>query len=478
MGDVWPRCALVAAIVLVTGACSGGGSRTAGPPASPAERAPGQTTTTTAPVVPAPARPGDGTCPTIPERATPVPDRPRYDLQVDVRPAANTVLGRVAVRFTPDVATDRLVFRLWPNGPRTARAGARLDVRAVTVGGRAVPTAQENPTTLVVRPQAALVANRPVDATVDWQLTLPGPVNDRVSRSGDAIRLGSFFPILAWEPGVGWAVRPPTSGFAEASAAVTADFTATVVAPPGFDVLATGTTDGGGRWKASAVPDFAVSVGHFTTASATVNAPRPVQVTVGVHAGLADSPSVYLSRVTGALGDFASRYGPYPWPSFTMAVTPELDGGIEYPMHVLQGPGTDGPTTTHEVAHMWFYALVGSDQGRDPWLDEGLASWAESRAEGTLHDFLAKAVPTEGRGRAGEAMTFWEGRQGAYYRSVYVQPVQALAALGPPDRVDCVLRLYVAGTAYRVARPRDLIEAASAVFPGAAATLARFGIRA
>ena len=27
--------------------------------------------------------------------------------------------------------------------------------------------------------------------------------------------------------------------------------------------------------------------------------------------------------------------------------------------------------TTHEVAHQWFYSLVGNDQGRDPVLDGG-----------------------------------------------------------------------------------------------------------
>ncbi len=444
---------------------------------APAPSATSAPSTTVPPVAPGPATAGDATCPAVPERVAPAPNRPRYDLRVDVDPAANAVAGRVGVRFTPDMATDRLVFRLWPNGPRTARAGARLDVAGVTVGGRPVPTTRDDPTTLVVRPPEALVANRPVDATVEWRLTLPGPVHDRVSRSGDAIRLGSFFPILAWQPGLGWATDPPTSGFAEASTASTADFSATVNVPPGFDVLATGVPDGPGRWKAPAVPDFALSVGRFRLASATVRVPQPVTVTVGVHAGLADAPSVYLSQVTRALEDLSRRYGPYPWPSFSLAVTPELNGGIEYPMHVLQGPGTDGGTTAHEVGHMWFYALVGSNQGRDPWLDEGLASWAEARATGTLGDFVAKSLPPEGRGRAAEPMTFWEGRQGAYYRSVYVQPVKALAALGPPERVDCVLRLYVARNAYRVARPSDLVEAAGQVFPGAAATLARFGIR-
>ena len=473
------RAALLAALVVLAGACSGGGEGRvpARPTTTPPTSAPVTTTTAGVPVAPGPPAPAGAGCPAVPARATPRADRPRYDLRVDVRPADNLAVGDVTIRFTPDLDTDRLVLRLWPNAPRTAAAGARLEVGGVQVGGRAATTTLENATTLVATTGSALPAGRPVEVAVPWRLTLAGPVNDRVSRIGDAVRLGSFFPLLAWEPGVGWATEPPTGAFAEATTAPAADVTTTVTVPPGFDVLATGTPDGTGRWRATAVPDVAVSVGHFTMASATVHLPHPVQVTVGVQAGVGESPAAYLSRIGPALEDFSARYGPYPWPSYSVAVTPALSGGIEYPMHVLQGPGTGGRTTSHEVAHMWFYGLVGNNQGRDPWLDEGLATWAEARFEGTVDRMRATVVPAAGKGRLGEPMTFWDARRSVYYRSVYVQGAQALAALGDPDRVDCALRLYVARTAFRIARPGDLVEALGAVFPGAAGSLAAYGVR-
>ncbi|HVE47101.1 MAG TPA: M1 family aminopeptidase [Acidimicrobiales bacterium] len=492
----------LALAALLAGACAGDGDSdsrsSAGVTTSTTKAPPGTTATTTSPppapstttapattaappparsAAPAPAPAGAASCPAIPPRAAPRPDRPRYRLKVDVKPVGNVVEGEVAVRFVPDLPTDRLVFRLWANAPRTARAGARLDVGGVSVGGRAVDAVMETPTMLVARPGGTLAANQPLDIVVPWRLTLPGAAEDRISRSGDAIRLGSFFPILAWEPGFGWAVEPATGGFAEASAAITADFDATVSVPAGLDVLATGTSSGAGRWTASAVPDFALTVGRFTTATATVNAPQPVQVTVGVHAGIGESPAAYLSRVTRSLEDLGRRYGPYPWPSYSLTITPALSGGIEYPMHVFQGPGTMTRTTPHEVAHMWFYGLVGNNQGRDPWLDEGLASYAEARLENTLASFRSRAIPAAGRNRLGEPMTFWEPRQSVYYRSVYVQGAQALAALGDPDLVDCALRVYVARNSYRVARPADLVDAARSVFPNAADVLAGYGVR-
>lgn len=417
-----------------------------------------------------------GTCPEPPPRALPRPDRPRYQLTVDVRPAENRVHGTVSVRFTPDLPTDKLVFRLWPNGPRPASGGASLKVDDVTIDGKPAQVKGIDATTMEVRGAAELPAGRSVTAALRYQLNLPGPVEDRISKTGDAIRLGSFFPILGWEPGRGWATEPPTSGFAEASVAHTADFEATVTVPEGFDVLATGVHQGGGRWSAPAVSDFALSVGHFNMVEATANAPQPVKITVGVHETLTESPKAYLDKVVKVFEDFGQRFGPYPWPAYSLAITPNLGGGIEYPMHVMQGPRTIGRTTSHEVGHEWFFGLVVNNQGRDPWLDEGLATWAEYRYEGRTETLLSRTIPAAGRGKAGRPMAFWESRQRVYYQSVYLQGAQALAALGPPDLVDCALRTYVARNAYRVATPADLIDAIDEIFPDAAEVFARYGI--
>lgn len=466
---------LAALVVVLAAGCSGGGGDDRA--ATTTSDAAVTTTTTEAPTTTTTglgARPATDTCPAIPGQAPPDPRRPTYDMEVHVLPGLEAVEGRLSVRFRPDLPTDRLVFRLWPNGPRPSGAGGGLDAGPVTLGGTPAATSMPDPTTLVVVLGRELRPGQSIEATVPWRLTLPGPSSDRIARDGDAVRLGSFFPLLAWEPGVGWALDPATGAFAEASTAPVADFSYSVTVPEGLAVLASGTRDGD-RWTARAVRDVAVSVGRFRTAERVAHIPEPVQVTVGVDAAVAEDPEAYLDRVVASLEDFARRFGPYPWPTFSLAVTPGLRGGIEYPGHVMQGPGTLGRTTPHEVGHQWFYALVGNDQGRDPWLDEGLASWAEARFEDRLGAFVALDVPADAVGRTGEPMTYWEQHQDSYYRGVYVQGVQALAALGDPDRVDCALRLYVAAEAHDIARPADLVAALEQVFPDAAATLARFG---
>ena len=464
----------LACLLAVAASCSGEGGpseRSAPAPAAPST-APAPTTSTPAPTTVVP-----GTCPQSPERRPPAADRPRYVLRADVRPAQRLVEGSVEVRFAPDLPTDRLVFRLWPNGPRQRPQGTVLDTGVVEVDGRVAEASRPEPTQLVVALPGGLRPGQPVLARLPWTLRLPAFVRDRVSADGEAVRLGSFFPVLAWEPGRGWATDPPTTQFAEASTVPVADFDLTVTVPPGLGVLASGTPDRPGHWTANAMRDVAVAVGRFTTETAVARAPGPVTVTVGVHAGVGEAPSAYLRRSVSLLEDLARRFGPYPWPTFTVSVTPTLRSGIEYPAHVMQGPGTSGRSLAHEVGHQWFYALVGNNQARDPWLDEGLATWAEARAEGTLASYRARAVPAPVRGRLGEPMGFWDARSEQYYLGAYVQGTQALATLGPPDLVDCALRLFVAASAHGIASPGDLVRAVSPVFPDAGSRLATFGVR-
>ncbi|MBV9410036.1 MAG: hypothetical protein JO148_00455, partial [Acidimicrobiia bacterium] len=204
----------------------------------------------------------------------------------------------------------------------------------------------------------------------------------------------------------------------------------------------------------------------------------PVAVTVGAAAGTGVNPATFAAKAVDVLQTHSARFGSYAWSTYTLAITPDLTGGIEYPTFVMQGPGTIGRTTSHELGHEWFYSLVGNDQGRDPWLDEGLASYAEGRYEGTINNFKAATIPSGAAGQLGQPMTYWNGVSHSLYNSgVYVQGAKALATLGNGnyDLVDCGLRIYAARNAYRIARPADLINAMATVFPDAPQVLANFG---
>lgn len=422
-------------------------------------------------------------CP-VPERRPPDPARPRYDVAVDADPSRPTVTGSLTVVFTPDLPVDRLVLRLWPNGGRRGPGAPTLTVDALSVddvGGLRVR--RPDPTRLDVDLGRTVPAGSALTVALRFTLTVPGSADERWSRSGRSMRIGTFHPVLAWEPGIGWNTTPATTARGEAVMTPVASYRLTVRTAPDLTVLATGTQEPGTApgetvFTADAVRDVAVSIGRFRTVTASVDAggPGPVMVTVGVGEGIGESPERYRDRIVSALRDLARRYGPAPYPWYSLAVTPGLRGGIEFPGHVMQGPGSSGRTTPHEVAHQWFYGLVGNDQGRDPWIDEGLASWAEARVEGTLADFRARPLPADAAGRTGAPMRYWDTHGGSYYRGVYVQTVQVLASLGRPDDVDCALAVLVARRAHAVATTADVVAVLDERIPGAAAVLRRAGL--
>ncbi len=75
-----------------------------------------------------------------------------------------------------------------------------------------------------------------------------------------------------------------------------------------------------------------------------------------------------------ALESHSARMVPYPYPQLTE--TEGGSGGMEYPMTVFVQAYADtfrlDGVTAHEIGHEWFPMLVGSDETRYGWQDEGL----------------------------------------------------------------------------------------------------------
>ncbi len=403
-----------------------------------------------------------GTAP--PKTATPDPYRTRYEVTLRIEPSNGSVRGSVVAEIRAPGELSEIQLRAWPNAqPPPGRTRPVLTYGAVTVDGNAVtPRALPGDPTLVVLPVATRrAAGESTIVKADFSLVVPLVGPSRMTRTPNGLRLGSFLPLLDWHAGRGWSDTPGTIAPGEAMGFPAADFVVHAQVPAGYDVLATGVRDDDGAWRAEAVRDIGLAVGKFTTVTQRVEVGpgRFVVARVAVDAGVADEASVYLDRIVRALKFFSGRYGTFPWPEYTVVLAPNLRGGIEYPMITHQGPGSSGRSTPHEVAHQWFYSLVGNDQGREPWIDEGLASWAEARFEGTVRDFAAKPIPAVARGRVTAPMTFWDTHRGEYYRGVYVATVQRLAKVNAPDLVDCGLRDFVAKNAYRVATAADVVAA-------------------
>ncbi|HUR95308.1 MAG TPA: M1 family metallopeptidase [Gemmatimonadales bacterium] len=98
--------------------------------------------------------------------------------------------------------------------------------------------------------------------------------------------------------------------------------------------------------------------------------------------------------------EYFSKYlWPYPYPHMTAVDGPTSCGGMEFPMMTCIGGQWDTlgmyEVTNHEIGHMWFPMIVGSDEKRFAWMDEGLTQFDQSQA---MADFF-KGFDDEARNR-------------------------------------------------------------------------------
>ena len=83
---------------------------------------------------------------------------------------------------------------------------------------------------------------------------------------------------------------------------------------------------------------------------------------------------------------FNEHIGPYPWKQYS--VIQGGDGGMEYANLTLITGGQDYDgllgTTAHEFAHSWFQQLLGTNESKYPWMDEGFTSYISRLAQTRL----------------------------------------------------------------------------------------------
>lgn len=106
-----------------------------------------------------------------------------------------------------------------------------------------------------------------------------------------------------------------------------------------------------------------------------------------------------LDWAANAFMVYERRFGAYPFNELKVFASPVTAGGIEYPMlagvlHTLyeQEGGHFEWIVAHEVAHQWWYSMVGSDPINEAWLDEALTQYSTSLyLEDRYGDLVASA---------------------------------------------------------------------------------------
>lgn len=84
-----------------------------------------------------------------------------------------------------------------------------------------------------------------------------------------------------------------------------------------------------------------------------------------------------------SIQEYSTRWFRYPYPQISAVEGPV--SGMEYPMLAMEARGESGPdlfrVVTHEIGHSWYPMIVGSDERRHAWMDEGFVTFINTFAE-------------------------------------------------------------------------------------------------
>jgi hypothetical protein len=180
----------------------------------------------------------------------------------------------------------------------------------------------------------------------------------------------------------------------------------------------------------------------------------------------------YLSKWTGL---------PYPWPHMTSVEGGGIiGGGMEFPMMTLMGSYNQSSdeglygVTAHELAHMWVPMIVGTDERRHSWMDEGTTSFNTSPAEDDFYvdsdhsrDNAQGYLLTARMGAEGEIMRWsdYHYTPGAYGTASYDKPATMLSTLRGllgEEVFDAAYHDYIRTWAYKHPKPSDFFNHFSA----------------
>jgi len=354
-----------------------------------------------------------------------------YDIAVTLDPAAHTLAGRQVVTYVNRTAEPipNLVWHLYLNAFRSAdtvfmrESGGQLrgfpfdpaypgwiEVDAMALQRPAgpvdlLPTAVLSETLLTTPLPAPLPPGGTLTLTVGFRAQLPRAFA-RTGFAGDFHMVGQWFPKLSvYEEGRGWNAVP-----FHANSEFFADFGSydlAVTVPAGYVVGAVGVpagrednADGTAthRFHAAGVIDTAWAASpRFREARRAAGPAEVVLYYLPEHESLAPR---YLDAAVRALDAYGAWFGPYPYPRLTLVDVPDDAagaGGMEYPtlvtvgmleIRVPPGLGTDlfpELVTVHEVGHQWWQSTVATNEGAEPWLDEGLTEYASIRLLDTAY---------------------------------------------------------------------------------------------
>jgi hypothetical protein len=309
------------------------------------------------------------------------PGDPAYVTHLRTGSLGHVWTGTHKISFTNlDAAPlDTIYLRLWSNGVR----GCGHPQDSITISDLQGGTASE----MLDCTEVQVVLDTPAApgdrASLKMGLRIEVPeINDRFGFHGGLALMGTALPTLevhdeTWH-------HDPFIDFGESFYSIAGRYRVTLNTPDGLDTPTTGvvasrTTPTARRtvttYVARDVRDFEWAAGRLRR---IVGASHGTRVVVSY---LPDWWSTSRARrmlhdAEASMDTFSASFGRFPYPEMDVVLTNfSTYSGMEYPTVIFSNP--DRYTVSHELAHQWWFGIVGDNEFAEPWLDESFATWSQ-----------------------------------------------------------------------------------------------------
>lgn len=362
-----------------------------------------------------------------------------------------------------------------------------IEISKVNIGGEpaSFEWAGQDGDILLIHLSESLKSKKEIDIDIDFDLTIPNCTH-RFGYYNSTINLGNWYPIVCAYQNGEWETSPYYST-GDPFVSECANYTVQIDYPQQYSCYATGNRDtdekGKAIFSAQAVRDFAIVLNLQAQAkSANVGNINITYVGYQGDEDIDDNIEISLK----AMQYFGNTFGKYPYKNLVVIKSAFCQGGMEYPNLVIISDNITNSdefqkVIIHEIAHQWWYGVVGNNQISQAWLDESLAEYStclfyednseynhtyqEQIKDATASYLLYVDVISSLNGKVNTAMNLPVNKYTSEYEYTYMIYVKGVVMLDSlretigKDKLIKALKKYYRQNSYKIANEEDFISA-------------------
>lgn len=279
------------------------------------------------------------------------------------------------------VCTTVNEVKTYPNG----KSWGGIDISKVSVNGALTDFEFEEcaNTILTVPLGFELFPDETVKIQIEYKLTLPN-ANHRFGYGENTVNFGNFYPIVCvYEEKKGFITDPYVSN-GDPFYSEIANYSLSISYPCDYTIACSGdnikTSENGDFITTTFISNKVRDVSFILSDKFSSLKGKSNDTDIYYFYYSDQDPQGSLDTAIKALNFYSDSFGDYPYSSLCVVETNFVHGGMEYPRLVMISDALVEEdydyVISHEIAHQWWYGVVGNDEFNEAWIDESLTEFS------------------------------------------------------------------------------------------------------